>query len=39
MLAILLEDVPDQRPQVGIPEVLELTDLAVAEGGQTPSWL
>jgi hypothetical protein len=39
MLAIRIEDVADQLPQLGIPEVLELAGLAVAESGQTPSWL
>jgi hypothetical protein len=39
VLAIRLEDVTDQLSQLGIPKVLELADLAVAESGQTPSWL
>jgi hypothetical protein len=29
VLAIRLEDVPDQLTKVGIPEVLQLADLAV----------
>jgi hypothetical protein len=39
VLEVRLEDLPNQLPQLGILEVLELTDLAVAERGQTPSWL
>jgi len=39
VLAIRLEDVADQLPQLGILEVLEFADLAVAERVQTPSWL
>jgi len=39
VLAIRLEDLADQISQLGIPEVLELADLAVAERVQTPSWL
>jgi hypothetical protein len=39
VLEIRLEDLADQLPQLGILEVLELADLAVAERGQTPSWL
>jgi hypothetical protein len=39
MLAVGLEDLPDQLAQLGIPEVLDLADLAVAERCQTPSWL
>jgi hypothetical protein len=39
MLAIGLEDFPDQLAQLGVLEILELAYLAVAKRVQTPSWL
>jgi hypothetical protein len=39
MLAIRLEDVPNQVAKLRVSEVLELAGLAVAERVQMPSWL
>jgi hypothetical protein len=39
MLEVRLEDLANQLAQIGVREVIELADLAVAESGQTPSWL